>query len=130
MDEPLDLETELGAAEAASVQVLSVYVPSQDREGKPFDSAPWRAEALRLLSDIGGGATAMPPAEGAWLNEETGNLVIEPVTIVYTYVRAAEFRENLGKLRAFLHRMGRRTDQGEVAFEFDGRLYRIREYDE
>jgi hypothetical protein len=28
-----------------------------------------------------------------------------------------------------LHRMGRETDQGEVAFEFDDRSYRIRQFD-
>jgi hypothetical protein len=36
----------------------------------------------------------------------------------------------LPELRSFLHRMGRETRQGEVAFEFDGRFYRIRGFDE
>ena len=29
-----------------------------------------------------------------------------------------------------LHRMGRETNQGEIAFEFDGRFYRIRDFDQ
>jgi hypothetical protein len=35
----------------------------------------------------------------------------------------------LPRLREFLHRMGRETNQGEIAFEFDGRFYRIRTFD-
>lgn len=37
--------------------------------------------------------------------------------------------ELLPALRAFLHRLGRETDQGETVFEFDDRLYKIRTYD-
>ncbi|HZU37332.1 MAG TPA: hypothetical protein VFA18_15520 [Gemmataceae bacterium] len=36
---------------------------------------------------------------------------------------------SLPRLREFLHRMGRETNQGEIAFEFDGRFYRIRNFD-
>ena len=115
----MELGADLGADEEGSVQVLTVYIPSQDRDGVPFDATRWRSEALRILSDIGGGATAMPPAEGAWLNEETQDLIIEPVTLVYTYVRADRFRINIPRLREFLHRMGRETNQGEVAVEFE-----------
>ena len=125
----LDLVAALGSQEEGSFQVLSVYIPSRDSEGHDFDPARWRSEALRLLSDIGGGATAMPPAEGAWLNVQTQQLVVEPVTVVYTYARASTFRINLLRLREFLHRMGRETRQGEVVCEFDRVLYRIRSFD-
>ncbi|TVS20739.1 MAG: hypothetical protein EA424_02440 [Planctomycetaceae bacterium] len=40
------------------------------------------------------------------------------------------FLANLPRIREFLHRMGRETNQGEIAFEFDGRFYRIRRFDE
>ncbi len=103
MEDDLDLAAALGADDEGSVQVLSVYVPSKDSNGREFDPTRWRAEALRLLSDVGGGATAMPSAEGAWLN--------------------------LPRLREFLHRMGRETGQGEVVCEFDRVLYRIRSFD-
>jgi len=42
---------------------------------------------------------------------------------------AISFLQNLPRLREFLHRMGRETNQGEVAFEFAGRFYRIRMFD-
>jgi hypothetical protein len=43
-----------------------------------------------------------------------------------------QFTEVLGLVKSdaiFLHRMGRETNQGEIAFEFDGRFYRIRNFD-
>jgi hypothetical protein len=50
--------------------------------------------------------------------------------VVYSFVsRPDEFLRHLPRLRAFLHRMGRETNQGEVAFEFDDRFYRIRQFD-
>jgi hypothetical protein len=52
----------------------------------------------------------------------------EPV-VVYSYVLDEPFLANLSRLREFLHRMGRETDQGEVAFEFGNRFYRIRTFD-
>ena len=39
------------------------------------------------------------------------------------------FLEELPRLRRFLHRLGRDTNQGEVAVEFDGRFYRITKFD-
>jgi hypothetical protein len=39
------------------------------------------------------------------------------------------FVQHLPELRRFLHRLGRETNQGEVALEFDGDFYRINEYD-
>jgi hypothetical protein len=50
--------------------------------------------------------------------------------IVYSFVpRPEQLTKNLPRLRAFLHRMGRETNQGEIAFEFDNRFYRIRRFD-
>ncbi|MDQ2733299.1 MAG: hypothetical protein M3Y56_16745 [Armatimonadota bacterium] len=88
----------------------------------------WVLEAIRLLSEINGGATAMPPVEGGWLNDE-GQIIWEQPVVVYSFIRPAQFLSNLSRIREFLHRMGRETNQGEVAFEFDGRFYRIRTFD-
>jgi hypothetical protein len=71
----------------------------------------------------------MPPVEGVWANAE-GEFVWENPVIVYSYIKSDAFLARLSELRTFLHKMGRETRQGEVAFEFDGRFYRIREFDE
>jgi hypothetical protein len=42
-------------------QRFAVYIPNKDRDGAPVDQAPWIDAALRLLTDIAGGASAMPP---------------------------------------------------------------------
>jgi len=72
----------------------------------------------------------MPPADGTWLNPESKEIIWEKTTIMYTYVDPDSFEENVGLLRKFLHRFGRETNQGEVVFEFDGKFYRIRKYDQ
>ena len=49
--------------------------------------------------------------------------------MVYSFVRAESFARGLPDLRRFLHAFGSETNQGVVVFEFDGDLYRIRNYD-
>jgi hypothetical protein len=125
----LDLAAVLGAEPGVSVQSLAVYIPNKDRAGREIgNQRQWVLEALALLGKMGGGATAMPPVEGVWLDEQ-GQFVWESPVIVYTHVKAEEFVANLPQLREFLHRLGRTSNQGEVAFEFDGRFYRIRHFD-
>jgi hypothetical protein len=126
----LDIAGFFGADADASTQGFSIYVPNKDRDGREIgDQRRWVLEALHLLGSVGGGATAMPPVEGVWENAE-GEFVWENPVIVYSYIKADQFVARLPELRSFLHKMGRETRQGEVAFEFDGRFYRIREFDE
>jgi hypothetical protein len=124
-----ELGSVLGAAESASIECLTFYIPSKDASGNDFDQRPWIDDALALLAEIGGGATVLPPAEGAWLNPETGLLIKENVVLTYTYVDPDRFVASLGNVRRFAHRLGRETRQGEVIIEFANRLYKIRQYD-
>jgi hypothetical protein len=81
----------------------------------------------------------MPPADGTWLNPRKKinnpeklrdiDLLWEKTTIVFTYIQPDKFEKNLPLLRNFLHSFGRETNQGEVAFEFDGQFFRISDYD-
>jgi hypothetical protein len=126
----LDFAAFFGTETDTSTQAFSIYVPNKDREGKEIgDQRRWVLEALHLLGSVGGGATAMPPVEGVWANAE-GEFVWENPVIVYSYIKADAFLAHLSEVRSFLHKMGRETRQGEIAFEFDGRFYRIREFDE
>jgi hypothetical protein len=127
-DIELNLADALGAEDSSS-QCFSIYVPNKDCKGKEIgNQRQWVLEALRLLSEINRGATAMPPVEGGWLSDEN-EIVWENPVVVYSFIRPDEFVVNLPRIREFLHRMGRETNQGEVAFEFDGRFYRIRKFD-
>ena len=124
----VNLIEELGAAEEASQDRITIYVPSRDRDGNPVDFEIWVERAMDLLSRVGGGATRMPPAQGAWLNPQTDTLIIEDVTLVYSYVDAAVLTARLSDLRTFLHAMGLALNQGEVVIEVNDRLYKIRDF--
>src|SRR5262249_43120536 len=67
----LDIAASFGAEADTSTQAFSIYVPNKDRDGKEIgNQRQWVLEALRLLGTIGGGATAMPPVEGVWMDAE------------------------------------------------------------
>jgi hypothetical protein len=126
---PVNLANALGADAGVAVQCFTVYIPNKDKNDQEIGTQRrWVLDAIRLLSEINGGATAIP-VEGGWLNDE-GAIILEHPVVVYSFVsRPVEFLQQLPRLRAFLHRLGRETNQGEVAFEFDDRFYRIRQFD-
>lgn len=120
----------LGASEEPSIQQLTLYIPNKDRNGRQVKNfRRWIQKAQKVLTIIGRGSTAMPSADGTWLNPENDKVLREKTTILYTYIDPHGFEENVGLLREFLHGFGRETDQGEVVFEFDGRFFRVLEYD-
>ncbi len=103
----IDLTAALGATEPASTQMLTLYVPDKDREDRKIQNQErWVDEAGDLLVRIGGGVTIFPPTRGRWKRPD-GKVLSEKTVILYTYVRAAEFRACMGDLREFLHRLGR-----------------------
>jgi hypothetical protein len=124
-----NLGKELGATEEPSAQRLTLYIPNKDREGGLIaDHAKWASEAQELLTDIGDGATAFPPVDGTWRKPDGSNLW-EQTKIVYTYIDPDKLAANMPRLRNFLHRFGRETNQGKVVFEFNGWFWSIDRYD-
>jgi hypothetical protein len=120
----------LGAKTAPSIQQLTLYIPDKDKNGKQIKNRKrWLKESQQILTYIGGGTTAFPPADGTWLNPENNTTVWEKTTIIYTYIDPDKFEKHLPLLKKYLHRFGRETNQGEVVFEFDGRFYKISKYD-
>jgi hypothetical protein len=127
--EEIDLVVAFGADSGVSTQCLTIYVPNKDRNGEEIgNQRKWVLEAIRLLSEINGGATALPPVEGAWLNDE-GAIIWENPVLVYSFIRPDALLKNLPRLPEFLHRMGRETNQGEIAVQFDDHFFRIRKFD-
>lgn len=125
----IDLGAELGATDAHSTQRLTLFMPNKDKNGRKLkDHDKWVREARELLSKIGGGATAFPPADGTWVGDD-GKIIWEQTTMIFCYILADGFQVQLSALREFLHRFGRETNQGEVVVEFDGGFYRIRQFD-
>jgi len=125
----IDIVAAFGAAPAHGER-FAIYVPNKDRNGNPVAQRPWIDGALRLLSEVGGGATAMPPVTGAWLDPETGTLVVEEPVVVYVYIRPADFVAHLSDLVSFVKRLGRETGQGAVAIEWDGNFFTVEDFAE
>lgn len=119
----LDIASEFGAQPKG--QRFAIYVPNKDQHGNAVAQGYWVEEGLRLLARISGGASAMPPVQGAWVNPHTDALIIEEPIVIYSYIEPETFALRLGELRAFIYRLGIETDQGQMAFEFDGEFYLI-----
>jgi len=111
--------------------LLVLFIPSKDKDGNDLkDQDVWASSAGKLLSDLYGGSTNMPPAQGRWYNEETQETITETVILVHCYLRqgAVNDEEKYKKVAEFLHRMGKKTKQGEVVFVLGEILCRIRKY--
>jgi hypothetical protein len=109
-------------------QRFAIYIPNKDRDGLAVPQHDWIAETLKLLSEIAGGATAMPPVTGAWRNPQTGTLIIEEPVVVYAYIKPENFVRRIPELAAFIRRMGRETNQGAIALEFDGDFFTVEDF--
>jgi hypothetical protein len=127
--EPLSLGLALGAEPGVSVQCFTAYIPNKDRNSQEIGTRRlWELELIRLLKEILGGATAFP-VEGGWLSPEK-NIILENPVVVYSYIAdPAHFFDQLPRIREFLHRLGRETNQGEIAFEFADHFFRITQFD-
>ena len=126
-DTEIDIAEVFGASDARE-QRFAVYIPNRDKNGTPIgpdEQNKWIDATLRLLSEICGGATAMPPVRGAWLNRQTGSLVIEEPVLVYTFIEPDEFAARVQEIADLVHEIGRKTGQGQMAMEFGQALYLI-----
>ena len=125
----VNLMEALGAAEDASQDRVTIYIPSCHQNGEPVDFEVWVERALEFLSRVGGGANRMPPAKGAWLNPLSGAMITEDVALVYSFVDGDALTARIGDLRKFMHAMGGALDQGEVAIEANQNFYKICAFD-
>jgi hypothetical protein len=120
----VDFARIFGAAEVRS-QRFAIFIPERDRHGEVIDQAKWLKKALDLLSDICGGATAMPPDSGAWLNKDTRKLIVEKPILVYTFIDPEPFARRLHEIVDLMYEIGRQTNQGQMAIEYDSALYLV-----
>jgi hypothetical protein len=126
MEESQDINiAEVFGASSAREQRFAVYIPNKDKDGNSVEQNKWIEKTLRLLSEICGGATAMPPIRGAWLNEKSGALVVEEPVLVYTFIEPEEFARRMNEVVRLVHDIGKETRQGQMAIEFNQTFYLI-----
>jgi hypothetical protein len=84
-EQPVDLTAAFGAETGVAVQCFAIYIPDKDRNDQDIgNQRRWVLDAIALLCDNNGGATAIP-VEGGWLSPE-GRTILEHPVIVYSYV--------------------------------------------
>lgn len=121
----------LGATRPVGGEQVTLFIPSKDRVGRAIDQGFWTDEALTALALLFRGATAFPPGKGVWRDDARGGSLLRELTVmVVSYTPTKEFRRSLPALRAFLHRLGREAEQGEVGMVVNGKYYGISTYDE
>ena len=128
-DMEFDLVKDLGASEEPAGERLTLYIPNKDQAGatlKDYDT--WTHEAQELLTEIGQGATAFPPVDGTWRKPD-GSDLWEQTRMIYAFIDPDRFRANMSRIRIFLHRFGRETNQGKVVFEFSNLFWSIEKFD-
>ena len=124
------VQSRLGATHPVGGEQLTLFIPDQDRLGRPIDQDHWTDEALDLLGRLFRGATAFPPGKGVWRDDSRGGRLLREMTVmVVSYVPRAELDRNLDALRTFLYRFGREANQGEVGIVIDRRYYAISKFE-
>src|SRR6266581_3975314 len=100
---PVNLADAFGADAGVAVQCITLYIPNKDKNDQEIGTQRrWVLDGIRLLSEINGGATAIP-VEGGWLNDK-GTIILEHPVVIYSFVsRPEEFVKQLPRLRTFLH---------------------------
>src|SRR5437763_196902 len=94
-----DLVKELGANEEPFGERLTLYIPNKDRHGELVeDHEKWTREAQELLTEMGDGATALPPVDGTWRKPD-GSDLWEQTRMIYSYIDPDKFAANMKRLR-------------------------------
>ena len=127
-----DAKSWLVATQPTGTLIIVLFVPSKDRDGCDLDHDFWVTKALETLGTLFRGATAYPRGRGVWRDDERGGeLRYEEPTIITCYADPAAMTEAAcSQLRAFLHRLGREANQGEVGIVIGDRYYGITKFDE
>ena len=107
------------------------YVPSKDRHGNPIAHDAWVTATLETFGRLFRGATASR-ARGVWRDDANGGtLRFEEPTIVTCFADPTLLgdAEVQATIRAFVRRVGRETNQGEVGIAIDSIYYAITEFE-
>jgi hypothetical protein len=117
-------------AAVTTQQCVKLYLPHNDRVGNLIpDIEDWIEAAMAVLTDLNGGATKLENLQGMWRSEESGKILTENTTLIYSFVfYPDQFAAKLGELVSFVRKFGRDTNQEEILVEFDDRAMLVRDF--
>ena len=99
---------------------VSVYVPSTVNVSEQTDNSEQVKNVIRELSQLFGGATATQ-AVGGWVSE-SGETILERVTIVYSFCTSEQLREHFEDVYAIAQRIKQEMSQEAVTLEINGQV--------
>ena len=99
---------------------VSVYVPSTQNVSEQVDNTEQVKNVIRELSQLFGGATATQ-AVGGWV-AETGETILEKVTIVYSFCTSEQLQEHFDEVYAICDDIKVSMGQEAVTLEINGQV--------
>lgn len=99
---------------------VSVYVPSTVNVSEQTDNSEQVKNVIRELSQLFGGATATQ-AVGGWVSE-SGETILERVTIVYSFCTSEQLREHFEDVYGIAQRIKEEMSQEAVTLEINGQV--------
>lgn len=99
---------------------VSVYVPSTVNVSEQVDNSEQVKNVIRELSQLFGGATATQ-AVGGWVSE-SGETILERVTIVYSFCTSEQLREHFEDVYGIAQRIKQEMSQEAVTLEINGQV--------
>lgn len=99
---------------------VSIYVPSTNNVSVEVDNSEAVRSVIRELSQLFGGATATQ-AVGGWVSE-SGETILERVTIVYSFCTSEQLRKHFDDVYAIAQRIKEEMTQEAVTLEINGQV--------
>jgi CRP-like cAMP-binding protein len=102
---------------------IGIFIPSTLDVDRPIDNKPYVQSTLSFLGTLFGGATRNQ-AEGAW-SSDTSGLVVEPITIVRSFVSENALHTYLDSVITFVTGLKKELQQEAIAIDVDSQLILI-----
>jgi CRP-like cAMP-binding protein len=102
---------------------IGIFIPSTLDVDRPIDNKPYVQSTLSFLGTLFGGATRNQ-AEGVW-SSDTSGLVVEPITIVRSFVSESALHTYLDSVITFVTDLKKELQQEAIAIDVDNQLILI-----
>lgn len=99
---------------------LAIYVPSTVQVSQACDNSDMVNQVMLQMSELFGGATSTP-AKGGW-KAASGELIIEDVTIVYSYCTPEQASEHFERVIQICKQVKHAMQQEAITLEYNNQI--------